>query len=73
MAAFIIAWGIALAAGIAGLVSTRQTAVVAGAGFLGTLVDSLLGALIERRGWLDNDLVNLLSTAAAAGVAWMLA
>ena len=34
------------------------------------LVDSLLGALFERRGWLDNDLVNLLSTAAAVGVAW---
>jgi uncharacterized membrane protein len=41
------------------------------AGFLGTMADSLLGALFERRGWLDNDLVNLFSTAAAVGVAWV--
>ena len=34
------------------------------------MIDSLLGALFERRGWLDNDLVNLFSTAAAVGVAW---
>jgi uncharacterized membrane protein len=33
-------------------------------------VDSLLGALLERRGWLTNDLVNLLSTAVAVGIAW---
>ena len=40
------------------------------AGFFGTVVDSLLGAVFERRGLLDNDLVNLLSTAAAVGMAW---
>jgi uncharacterized protein (TIGR00297 family) len=70
-AALWVATGIALAARIAGLVSFRQTAVIACAGFLGALADSVLGALIERRGWLNNDLVNLLSTAAAVGVAWM--
>ena len=37
--------------------------------FFGTIVDSLLGAVFERRSWLDNDLVNLLSTAAAVGMA----
>lgn len=72
-AAFVVALGIALAARFVGLASARQSAVIAGAGFLGTLVDSMFGALIERRGWLNNDLVNLLSTAAAAGVAWALA
>jgi uncharacterized membrane protein len=30
------------------------------------VVDSLLGAGLERRGWLNNDAVNTLSTLAAA-------
>jgi uncharacterized protein (TIGR00297 family) len=64
---------IAASALVARLVTPKQAAVIALAGFLGTLVDSLLGSLFERRGWLDNDLVNLLSTVAAVGVAWVLA
>lgn len=40
----------------------------AGAVF-GLLFDSLLGATLERRGWLNNDAVNFLSTASAAGFA----
>jgi uncharacterized protein (TIGR00297 family) len=72
VAALIAATGVAVSARFFGLVSTRQSAVVIGAGFLGTLADSLLGALVERRGWLNNDLVNLLSTAASVGVAWMI-
>jgi len=40
---------------------------VAGAGGLfGLFFDSLLGATLERRGWLNNDAVNFLSTASAA-------
>jgi uncharacterized membrane protein len=42
---------------------------VAAAGFLGTVIDSLLGATLERRRWLGNNGVNLLSTLAAAGLA----
>ena len=61
---------VAAAAMLSGLVTPPQAAIIVLAGFLGTMVDSLLGALFERRGWLDNDLVNLLSTAAAVGVAW---
>jgi uncharacterized protein (TIGR00297 family) len=64
---------IAATALLAGLITPKQAAVIAFAGFLGTLVDSLLGSLFERRGWLNNDLVNLLSTVAAVGVAWILA
>ena len=38
----------------------------------GLLFDSLLGATVERRGWLNNDAVNFLSTASAAGFALVL-
>jgi uncharacterized protein (TIGR00297 family) len=40
-----------------------------GAGWLGMFFDSLLGATLERRGLLNNDLVNFLSTAGASGMA----
>jgi len=40
-----------------------------GAGVGGLLIDSLLGAIPERRGWLNNDAVNALSTLAAAVLA----
>jgi uncharacterized protein (TIGR00297 family) len=38
----------------------------------GLFFDSLLGATIERRGWLNNDAVNFLSTLAAALIAILL-
>ena len=38
----------------------------AGGGVFGLFFDSLLGATLERRGWLNNDMVNFLSTLAAA-------
>jgi uncharacterized protein (TIGR00297 family) len=66
------ALAIAVTALLAGLITPKQAAVIALAGFLGTFVDSLLGSLFERRGWLNNDLVNLLSTAAAVAMAWIL-
>lgn len=43
--------------------------IVTLAGVLGMLIDSFLGALCERRGWLGNDAVNLLSTLFAAVLA----
>ncbi|MGZ4866840.1 MAG: DUF92 domain-containing protein, partial [Candidatus Angelobacter sp.] len=70
IAALVGAASVALAAVATGLAPVRQIAIIIMAGFFGTLVDSLLGAVLERRGWLDNNLVNLLSTAAAAGMAW---
>jgi len=64
--------GICAAAVVAGLcynmqLMPRHWAYIAGAaGMLGGFVDSLLGAWFERRRWLTNNLVNLLSTLAAA-------
>ncbi len=44
-----------------------RDALCAGLGaFAGLFVDSLLGATAERRGWLNNDAVNFLSTLSAA-------
>jgi uncharacterized protein (TIGR00297 family) len=54
------------------LVRWSDSILIAVAGIVGMVVDSILGATVERRGYLNNDLVNLLSTAAAAGFAWML-
>ena len=39
------------------------------AGVFGLFFDSLLGATLERRRWMNNDAVNFLSTASAAGFA----
>jgi uncharacterized protein (TIGR00297 family) len=39
------------------------------AGVFGLFFDSLLGATLERRGWINNDAVNFLSTASAAAFA----
>lgn len=63
---------IASSAAVFSLVHVPGAILIAVAGIFGMLIDSLLGATLERRGYLNNDLVNLLSTAAAAGVAWML-
>jgi len=43
--------------------------IACGGGIVGFFFDSLLGATLERRGWLNNDLVNFLSTLCAALVA----
>ncbi|HEY6272922.1 MAG TPA: DUF92 domain-containing protein [Terriglobales bacterium] len=63
---------IALAARALGLVPSHHAAIIVYAGFLGALVDSLLGALLEKPGLLNNDLVNLLSTSAAVAIVWLM-
>jgi uncharacterized protein (TIGR00297 family) len=71
LAALAGAAAVAAAAVLSGLVPAPSAVVIISAGFFGTVVDSLLGAIFERRGWLDNDLVNLMSTASAVGAAWV--
>ena len=43
--------------------------IAAAGGVFGLFFDSLLGATLERRSWLNNDAVNFLSTASAAAFA----
>lgn len=68
-AAAAVAAGIVASAAVAvKLVPARFALGLIAAGFLGSLVDSMVGALLEQRGLLTNDVVNLLSTAAAVGI-----
>jgi uncharacterized membrane protein len=46
-----------------------QAAIALFAGICGLFFDSFLGATMERRGWIGNDLVNFSSTLFAAVVA----
>jgi uncharacterized protein (TIGR00297 family) len=43
------------------------------AGFAGMLADSLLGATVQRRGWMSNQAVNLCATFGAAALGYFLA
>jgi uncharacterized protein (TIGR00297 family) len=49
--------------------SLRMLIVSLSGGVFGLFFDSLLGATLERAGWLNNDAVNFLSTAGAAAFA----
>lgn len=61
---------IVIAVGAFALAVPRADALLAfAAAVFGLFVDSLLGAIPERRGWLNNDAVNALSTLAAAALA----
>jgi uncharacterized membrane protein len=46
--------------------------IVAVAGFLGSVAESVLGTVAERRGWMGNDALNVLNTAFGAGMAALL-
>ena len=50
----------------------RAAAVCVVAGAFGMIFDSLLGATVERQGWLGNNAVNFASTVAAAGLAFLI-
>lgn len=63
---------IAACAAAFGLLPPAGILIVGAAGVAGMLMDSLIGATLEKHGYLNNDAVNLLGTAAAAGFAWLL-
>jgi uncharacterized protein (TIGR00297 family) len=65
-----LAAAVAVAASAYGSIGTADLALVAIAGTLGMLIDSVVGATLENRGLLNNDAVNLCGTAGAAGIAY---
>lgn len=69
LAGLVGAIAVAALGAVAGLYSPVVAVVVAAAGLAGNLADSLLGAVWERRGLLDNEGVNFLATTAAAVLA----
>lgn len=63
---------IAATCGLVHVITWNRVVLCAATGTAGMLVDSLLGATVERRGWLGNNGVNFFSTTVAAGFALLL-
>ena len=72
LAGLIAAFLIAAVATSSNWIPARYVPLVGIAGFLGTLIDSLLGATLERRGSIGNNAVNFASTIAAGLLALLL-
>ncbi|MGB6387585.1 MAG: DUF92 domain-containing protein [Terriglobales bacterium] len=60
---------IALVGATGRMVLHSQIWIPVTAGFAGMLIDSILGATLQRRGWISNQAVNFFSTVAAAALA----
>jgi uncharacterized protein (TIGR00297 family) len=61
---------IALVAAEGGMIPRAQLWIPAAAGFVGMLVDSVLGATLQREGRMNNEAVNFFGTLAAAALAY---
>jgi uncharacterized protein (TIGR00297 family) len=60
-------------ASASGMLARREVWIPIIAGFAGMLADSLLGATLQRRGWLSNQAVNLCATFSAAALGYFFA
>jgi uncharacterized protein (TIGR00297 family) len=65
-AGLLAAWLVAVVGWTGGMLSASQIPLVALAGFLATLLESIVGATLERRQLLDNEAVNFVNTLAGA-------
>lgn len=68
--------GAAIVAGVGlatGLVSLPLAACAVAGGFLGTTIESVLGATLESKNWIDNEVQNFLNTVIGAAFAVLLA
>jgi uncharacterized membrane protein len=54
-----------------GMVGQSQIWIPLSAGFAGLLIDSVLGATLQRRGWISNQAVNFFATVVAAVLAYV--
>jgi uncharacterized membrane protein len=61
---------IAAVASASGILTRREMPITVAAAFMGMLVDSALGATLQRRGWIGNEAVNLVATLGAAALAY---
>jgi uncharacterized protein (TIGR00297 family) len=63
---FTTSYALTAVAAMVGLFGVREAVAAGTAGCVGNLADSLLGATLQRRGWLGNNAVNFCSTALGA-------
>jgi len=73
LAGLVAACVVALVGGMTGLYAGEAVLVVAVSGFVGSAVESLVGAATAARAWRSHHLLNFFNTAVGAGVALLLA
>lgn len=64
---------IAVIGSVGSMISPAQVWIPVAAGFAGMLIDSVLGATLQRRGWISNQGVNFAGTLAAAVLGYVIA